>query len=121
MQSKQIIWWIYRRWDNWKKWIPEESLFDSLIRHVKCLELLRDWYKVDELKLNWLIICVVSRWNIHHLSYIIEEEWEWERDIERVKREWELSTKDIVWELNAIRFNAEAIKLQYLTDEIIKE
>lgn len=115
MQSKQIIWWNYRRWDNWKKWIPEESLFDSLIRHVKCLELLRDWYVVDEINHEWWIIRRLFKDGKFYWTTLEE----WKEDFLLNKED--LHPKDIVWELNAIRFNAEAMKKQHLTGEIVKE
>lgn len=99
MKSKQIIWGEYRRWDNWQKGIPEESLYESLIRHIETLKLLKKWYKVVELSYenntNW----IVTEGNI-----------EWEKYTPWAK----IDVKDIETELNAIRFNSEAMKLYYL-------
>lgn len=98
MKSKQIIGWQYRRWDNWQKWIPEESCFDSLVRHVEILKLLKHWFDVYELEKDW------------NIDWIVVKTWE------SIKTEkWtNVYKKDIKSELNAIRFNSEAMKLYYL-------
>lgn len=96
MQSKQIIWWEYRRWDNRQKWIPEESLFDSLIRHIEIVKLLRKWYDVYEKRNeNWSVELIVKK---------------------KSEKSLDFEQKDIISELNAIRFNSEAMKLFYLTN-----
>ena len=107
MQSKQIIGWEYRRWDNRQKGIPEESLFDSLCRHIECLKLLKLWYDVYEISYQWSIRREVVK---SGQSIVVLDDMEYKVD-----------KKDIVSELNAIRFNSEALKLQYLTLEIIDE
>ena len=94
MQSKQIIWGEYRRGDNWQKKIPEESLFDSLVRHIEILKLLKKWHRVDEIK--------NEDWTTDLLLDLESNDWIcWDR-------------KTIEGELNAIRFNSEALKLYYL-------
>lgn len=98
MKWKQIIWWEYRRGDNWQKGIPDESLFDSLVRHMEIVKLLRKWYTVLETKKDWIIdLLVLSEWqSFNKDSYDFTEE------------------KHLITELNAVRFNSEALKLYYL-------
>lgn len=115
MQSKQIIGWEYRRWDNRQKGIPEESLFDSLCRHIECLKLLKAWNTVDEIDQWWWIVWRV--WNDGHYLWSVLKEW----NNKIVFDEKIMKPKNIIDELNAIRFNGEAMKLQYLTLEIIDE
>ena len=91
MKTKQIIWWEYRKWDNWQKWIPTSAIFPSLIRHIEILKLLYKWYKVYEYKV----------WEEVKLHV-------WDNPPELVEQ------KNIIQELNAIRFNTEAMKLNYL-------
>lgn len=98
MQTKQIIGGEYRKWDNWQKWIPFESLFESLVRHTEILKLLKKWYKVFEYKENWVVKLVVNPKEI-----LLKAE---EKTMEN--------------ELNAIKFNSEAMKLQILTDNIVE-
>lgn len=100
MRSKQIIGGEYRRWDNWQKWIPEESLFDSLIRHIETLKLLKKWFIVVETKKDWVVDWIVTnKIKAEHLDQIDS-----------------FDVKDLETELNAIRFNAEALKLSILTN-----
>lgn len=107
MQSKQTINGEYRRWDNRQKWIPEESLFDSLTRHIRCLELLRWWYDVYEINYRWAVRReVVPQWDILVILDDIESK---------------VNKKDIISELNAIRFNSEAMKLQHINWNLIIE
>lgn len=99
MKWKQIINWVYRRWDNRQFWIPAESLFDSLCRHIEIVKLLQKWLYVYEVR-DWEVVdLVVSE---------IEQPEIWEQ-------------KDIITELNACRFNSEALKLQHLTGNFISE
>lgn len=102
MKTKQIIGWQYRRWDNRQKWIPHESLFDSLVRHTEILKLIYKWYDVYECLLNGEVVM----WVFH--SWTAYE----------VPSQWYASVikKDIISELNAIRFNSEALKLHYLNN-----
>lgn len=93
MKTKQVIWGEYRKWDNRTKWIPTSAIFPSLIRHVEVLKLLMKWVKVREYKDNWEV-----KWSV------------WECSIEWAEE------KNIIQELNAIRFNTEAMKLNYLTN-----
>lgn len=98
MLWKQIIWWEYRRGDNWQKWIPEESLFDSLIRHTEIVKLLRKWYDVIETKKDWLVELHVSK----DTEMIDTSKYDF------------VDVKTMEQELNAIRFNTEAMKLYYI-------
>ena len=100
MKSKQIIWWEYRRWDNWQKWIPPESLFDSLVRHVEIVKLLYKWYNVIETKKDW-----------HIELHILKQD-------EKMNLDWYdfFDIKYLEQELNAIRFNSEALKLNILNN-----
>lgn len=93
MKSKQTIWWEYRRWDNRIKWLWEESLFDSLCRHIEIVKLLQKWYYVYEIKQDWIVDLIVSEKQQENKWYDLFEE------------------KDLVNELNAVRFNSEALKL----------
>jgi len=109
MKSKQIIWWEYRRWDNWQKWIPYSSLFESMVRHMELLKLIYKWYIVREYKV----------WDVVELFVSNDEDdidkksvWLYENDIEY---DW----KNIESELNAIRFNWEAMKIQYIEKNFI--
>ena len=100
MKSKQIIWWEYRRWDNWQKWIPPESLFDSLVRHVEIVKLLYKWYNVIETKQDW-----------HIEVHVLKQD-------EKMNLDWYdlFDIKYLEQELNAIRFNSEALKLNILNN-----
>lgn len=113
MKSKQIIWWEYRRGDNWTKWIPYDSLFESLVRHVELLKLLYKWYNILEYKLNW------------EVGLYIEEDDDVFENIamayEQSEHHSDIQYKSIESELNAIRFNWEAMKLQHITKNIIRE
>lgn len=102
MQSKQTIGGEYRRGDNRQKWIPPESLFDSLIRHIEIVKLLRKWLIVIETKKDWVVELVILH-NPYHLKDPNDYDF-WEQ-------------KDMVQELNAIRFNSEALKLSILQSE----
>lgn len=93
MRGKQIIDGEYRRGDNWQKGIPPESLFDSLCRHIEILKLLYKWHRVYETKTNWVVELVVD-WDVPHTDWY--------------------ESKTIENELNAIRFNSEALKLSFL-------
>ena len=96
MKSKQTIGGEYRRGDNRQKWIPPESLFDSLIRHIEIVKLLRKWHTVTEIKKDWVISLYVD-------------------SPEKIPYEYETYDKKyMVQELNAIRFNSEALKLSIL-------
>lgn len=96
MKSKQIIWWEYRRWDNRQKWLWIESLFDSLCRHMEIVKLIIKWYFVYEVKKDWVIDLIVSS----KKQYL-----DWYDNVEE---------KNLVDELNAIRFNSEWLKLYWL-------
>lgn len=96
MCSKQIIGWEYRKGNNRQKGIPYDSLFESLCRHIEVLKLLYSWHSVIEVNGDWVI------------SLLIDTVCEWDH-------------KTIESELNAIRFNSEAMKLQTITWDIIKE
>lgn len=94
MQSKQIIWGEYRAWDNRQLWdgIPPESLYDSLVRHMEVLKLLVKGHRVWE----WKDPDGVTHLDVSDHPLIFKEE------------------KTIINELNAIRFNSEALKLYHL-------
>lgn len=96
MKSKQIIGGEYRRGDNRQKWIPTESLFDSLVRHIEIVKLLRKWHNVIEAKFRWEVMLFIDKY---------PEEAYWYENIDE---------KSMVNELNAIRFNSEALKLSIL-------
>ena len=102
MNSKQIIDWEKRDGDNRQKWIPSDSLFDSLTRHIEILKLLSNWYDVYEVKKDQVVRLIV-RESSSKIG-IIEESFDF------------VEKKDIITELNAIRFNSEALKLYYLTN-----
>ena len=105
MKWKQIIWWEYRRGDNWQKGIPDESLFDSLVRHMEIVKLLRKWYDVWETKKEWIIeLLALKEWEL-----LLDKEYEF------------VEQKNIETELNAVRFNSEALKLYYLNNKNEKE
>lgn len=90
MLSKQFINWTWRDGWNWQLWIPPESLFESLCRHIEELKLLTYWYKVYEER-NWDTVTTVLNDPV-----------------------WEYVEKNFIETLNAIRFNTEALKLHYL-------
>ena len=97
MKSKQTIWGEYRRGDNRQKGIPPESLFDSLIRHIEIVKLLRKWHTVREYR------DINTGETILHVDFELrstDHDFLWE--------------KTMVQELNAIRFNSEALKLSIL-------
>lgn len=96
MQSKQIIGGEYRAWDNRQlgDGIPPESLYDSLVRHMEVLKLLIKWNNVYERK--------DGDW-VTHLD--VDAETPFACNVEQ---------KTIINELNAIRFNSEALKLYHL-------
>lgn len=100
MKSKQIIWWEYRRWDNWQKWIPPESLFDSLIRHIEIVKLLYKGYNIIEVSKDWKIDLIVE----NKLTEI---------NLDMYDR---FDIKNLEQELNAVRFNSEALKLNIIKD-----
>ena len=103
MKTKQIIWWEYRRWDNWQKWIPTEAIFPSLIRHIEVLKLLMDWCDVRECNEEWETELYVIKWDT-----ILSKRKTLSEDAIK---------KEIVDELNAIRFNSEAMKLNFILDK----
>ena len=113
MKSKQIIWWEYRRGDNWQKWLPYNSLFESLIRHVEILKLLYNWYHVFEYKLDWEVGLFVSNGYDDYVTGLTA--------CEQDERYTDIQEKSIESELNAIRFNSEAMKLQHITGNIVPE
>ena len=103
MQGKQIIGWEYRAWDNRQlgDGIPPESLYDSLVRHMEILKLLVKWHRVWEYKdIDWATHLTLDDVSTQEFfacaSSMFPEE------------------KTIVNELNAIRFNSEALKLYHL-------
>jgi len=93
MLSKQYINWVYREWDNRQRWIPKESLFESLCRHVEELKLLIYWYRVYEER------------NGDSVSVVLENP------------QWNYIEKNIIETLNAIRFNSEALKLYHIQND----
>lgn len=93
MKGKQIIGGEYRRGDNRQKWLWQESLFDSLCRHMEIVKLLYKWYRVFETKKDGVV-------QLHH------EEPQWSFDF--------IEEKTMESELNAIRFNEEWLKLYYM-------
>ena len=101
MKSHQVINWEYRPWDNRQKGIPFDSLFESAYRHMQTLCLLYQWYDVYEIEENGEFDWIVVDWG---------EPVEWGSNVHK---------KDFIEQLNAIRFNTEAMKLQYLTSNII--
>jgi len=103
MKSKQIIGGEYRRWDNRQNWMPSDVLFESLIRHTEELRLLYKWYRLFETKQDGVIDMIVLQKN----TVFNEDAYDFceEKTIEMV--------------LNAIRFNWEALKLNYLSDNYI--
>lgn len=98
MLWKQYIDWEYRDWANWQKWIPEKSLIESLTRHAEAIKLLFQWYRVVETKKNWIV--ELFAWN--DIDKINPDDFDFYEE------------KEIVTELNALRFNWEALKLSYL-------
>lgn len=98
MKSKQIIGGEYRKGNNRQKWIPEDSCFESLIRHIEIVKLIKHWFDVYECNIDWVIDWVVIlKWKMSHFP------------------EWAIvDHKNIESELNAIRFNTEAMKLYYI-------
>lgn len=100
MKSKQIIWWEYRRGDNRQKWIPSDVLFESLIRHTNELRLLYKWYRLFEIRKDWVIDMIVLPKN----TVFNEDEFDF----------CEEKTMEMV--LNAIRFNCCALQLNILSD-----
>jgi hypothetical protein len=96
MKSKQIIGWEYRRGDNWQKWLWEESLFDSLCRHMEIIKLLQKGYYVYEIKQDWVVDLIVSDKPQENKWYDFFEE------------------KEMVNELNAVRFNMQWLLLYKL-------
>lgn len=103
MKSKQIIGGEYRRWDNRQKWLWRNSLFESLVRHIEVLKLLYKWFRVFETKTDGVIdLIVLQKWQIFD-----EDSFDF------------CEEKIIENELNAIRFNGEWLKLDYLSDNYI--
>lgn len=103
MKSHQMINGEFREWDNRQKGLWEESLYDGLIRHVRCYELLDKGYSVLEYKVDGQTERAVG----------------WDEDMEviissLIKNWYEYWVKDKVETLNAIRFNTEALKLYEL-------
>lgn len=82
-----------REGDNWQKGIPKESLFDSLTRHIKELELL-------DMGLF-----------VYHVTNDSGEHTYWSYTEVLELSDCAVNKIDI---LNAIRFNSEAYKLQEL-------
>lgn len=105
MKSHQFIDGEYREGDNWTKGIPFNSLFESAYRHMQALWLMYNGYTVNETNKDW--------------------EFDWVLgtiDPEKAKEMWiTYHTKNYVEQINAIRFNLEAMKLQLLTGNIINE
>lgn len=105
MKWHQIIDGEYRRGDNWQKGIPFDSLFESAFRHMQALWLMYYGYTVNE----------INR----------DGEFDWvlgNLDPEKAKELWiTYHTKEFVEQLNAIRFNTEAMKLQLLTGNVVKD
>lgn len=102
MQSKQYIGGKKRAGDNRQKWIPPESLLDSLTRHMEILKLLEKGYSVTEYKKDGKVFVTIDSCGIPDGAMNIDK-------------------KNLIGELNAIRFNSEALKLHYLQQEIIKQ
>lgn len=98
MLSKQFINWEWREWDNWQKWIPPSSLYESLCRHIEELKLLTYWFEVFESRKDWIVTTSLTK-----------PEWE------------DYVQKDVIETLNAIRFNTEALKLHYLNSNLQHE
>lgn len=100
MKWKQIIGWEYRKWNNRQKWLGRESLFESLVRHIEIIKLLYKWYRVFETK-TWDVtdLVVLQKWQI-----LDEESFDF------------CEEKIMINELNALRFNSEWLKLDYLSD-----
>lgn len=92
MKTKQLINGEYRPWDNWQKWLWFMNCFESFVRHTEILKLLVGWNKVYEYKQDWEIILEVNP--------------------KEVDPSWE--EKQLETELNALRFNSEAMKLEIL-------
>lgn len=99
MKGKQYIGWEYRKGNNWQKWIPDESLFESLVRHMEIVKLIRAWYRVWECKKDWVV------------SWVVHKDDKWTGEYDTVEE------KNIIDELNAMRFNSEALKLYYLKQQ----
>jgi hypothetical protein len=96
MKSKQTINWEFRRWDNrqWGLW--EDSLFESLCRHIETIKLLKKWYHVYEVKKDWVCDILVYTQEKDIIGYDFVEK------------------KNMIDELNACRFNSEWLKLYKL-------
>lgn len=97
MLSKQKIGGEYREWDNRQKWLETRELLDSLVRHVKTVELIYEWFHVYEEKVGDVV-------TLHWYKEPIETDWE---------------KKNMIDELNATEFNEKALKLQYLTNTFV--
>jgi len=92
----------YRNGDNWQHGIPQVSLADSLIRHVKEFELLH---------LGLVVIHVINKSG--EKTFVLNNTDE----LDEINKKFDtvnikvISMEDV---LNAIRFNSEAYKLQLL-------
>ena len=86
--------------DDWQKGIPQDSLLDSLTRHIKELELLHMGYIVAHYK---------DKGGEHTLVFKSEEELK-----EATLPKEPISILKVEDVLNAIRFNSEAYKLHVL-------
>jgi len=97
MQSKQYIGGKKRSGSNWQLWIPQDSLIDSLTRHMEILKLLEKGHRVVEYKLDGKTYLKVDLYELP----IGAENVDW---------------KSKVSECNAIRFNSEGYKLGELKE-----
>lgn len=107
MKWHQIINGEYRKWNNWQKGIPFDSLFESAFRHMQALWILYHGYQVHEIEKDWEYDWVVSSETPKDFYTNLENRW------------YKVHKKDFIEQLNAIRFNTEAMKLQLLTNSII--
>jgi hypothetical protein len=98
MLWKQIIDGQYRNGDNRQKWMPFDELMQSFVRHTEIVKLLYYWHTVYEERDGDAV----------HIHVDPIEVWD----------DWEQKTFES--ELNACRFNSEAMKLQVLTNNIVK-
>lgn len=95
----------YRDGDNWQKGIPQDSLADSLIRHVKEFELLH---------LGFIVIHVLTIDGEH--TFVLNDMDELSSLKEEFADSKNVTINVVRMEdvLNAIRFNSEGYKLQHL-------
>lgn len=98
MLSKQFINGEWREGDNRQFWIPPDSLFESLCRHIEELKLMYAWYKLVEVRDDKGSTMQFAHEPITDGAKVIPQ--------------------DIITTFNAIRFNSEALKKHFLEEEM---